>query len=59
MYLFFKALIKTAKKGQVMRNRYKVINLLSGLITIIDARTSQRAMSKGREYFGTSQVIVI
>ena len=42
-----------------MRKEYKVINLLSGLITIIDARTSRRAMRKGREYFGTSQVIVI
>ena len=42
-----------------MRNKYKVINLLSGFIAIIDARTVKRAMRKGREYFGTSQVIVI
>jgi len=42
-----------------MKNQYRVINLLSGLITIVDARSSQRAMHKGREYFGTSQVIVI
>lgn len=31
--------------------KYKVINMLNGAITVIDARSKYRAMHKGRKYF--------
>ena len=42
-----------------MKNRYKVVNLLSGLIEVVIARNMWQALRKGRKIFATSMVRII
>ena len=51
--------IKLNRQRKVTMKKYRVVNLLSGLIEVVIARSTWEALRKGRRIFATSMVRTI